>query len=155
MKLAITSAFLLCAMVGTAAADTFTFESTSTTSKMINVATGASTAAFANFIEGQSQVKYASGKTTTTKNECAAWSTPPGDQFTTSGVCKFSEGANNEATITYTCLADMKTGVGDCWGGLRGVSGSRAGKFGTISWHQTQSPDSATGVAVGTGMWND
>jgi len=155
MKLVITSAVLLCAFAGTAAAETFTFKSTSTNTKSINIATGASSGIGATFNEGESQVMSDSGKKSTTQNECAAWSTPPGSQFTTTGVCKFSEGGSNEATITFTCLADAKAGSADCWGGLRGVSGTRVGKNGTISWHQTQNPDGVSGVAAGTGMWND
>jgi hypothetical protein len=155
MKLAFASGLLLCAVAGTAAAETFAFKSTSTIVNTINVATGPSSAIGAEFNEGTSQVTYAAGTTTTTKNKCVGWSAPPSSGFTTNGVCTFSEGAGDEASIQFSCQADAAAKALDCWGALRGVTGKRAGKNGTISWRQMTNPDGKTGTAAGTGMWND
>jgi hypothetical protein len=155
MKLAFGSGALLFAVAGIAVAETFTFESTSTTVNTINVATGPSSAIGAGFSEGESKVSWGSGATTTTKNTCAAWSAAPSSGFTTQGVCNFSEGANEQASIQYSCQGDAAMGAANCWGALRGVAGQRAGKSGTIAWRQVANPDGNTGRAMGTGMWND
>jgi hypothetical protein len=152
MKSGFSAGLLICALAGSAAAETFTFNSTSTTVNSISVATGPSDAIGAGFIEGQSQVTYASGRRGTTQNKCASWSAPPASGFSVNGLCTFSEGDGEEATIQFSCQTDA-TGQ-DCWGALRGVSGKRSGKSGTISWRQSANPDGA-GAAAGTGMWND
>ena len=155
MKLVFTTAFLLCAVASAANAETFTFKATSHNLNSINVATGATTFVGAGFNEGESQTVYASGQKTTTKNTCAGWGAPAGSPFTDEGVCTFTEGANDKASIVFSCVSDAKTGAGDCWGALRGVAGRNMGKTGTISWHQTNNADGKTGTAAGTGMSND
>jgi len=97
-------------------------------------------------------VTYASGQRVTSPNKCASWSAPPTSGFATNGICTFSEGDGEQSTIQFSCQTDA-TGQ-DCWGGLRGVTGKRSGKSGTISWRQTANPD-GPGTAAGTGMWND
>jgi hypothetical protein len=155
MKLAFTTAFLLCAAAGMANAETFTFKSTSHTLNSISIATGTGTNIGAGFNEGESQVVYSSGQKATSKTKCAGWSAPVGSQFTDEGVCTLTEGANEQSSIAFSCIADMKAGAADCWGALRGTAGRNKGKTGTISWHQTNNPDGNVGAAAGTGMWND
>jgi len=154
MKMILVSAVLLCA-AGVTQAETFTLTSTSKALQSINVPTGAGTSSGAGFNEFTSQVTFASGRKATTKGNCAGWNAPASSGFTTEGVCKWTEG-NDEATMQFSCAEDMKTNTADCWGGMRGgATGRYAGKTGTISWHEKFSPDTNTGTAVGTGMWND
>lgn len=153
MKTLLVSAVLACA-VGVAHAESFTVTSTTKTLQSISVPTGATTTSGGGFNEFTSQVSYASGQKATNKGSCLGWQASPSSGFTTEGVCKWTEG-KDEATMAFSCIEDVKTNSGDCWGAMRGGAGRYAGKTGTISWHQKGSPDTGTGTAVGTGMWND
>jgi hypothetical protein len=155
MKLVSATAFVLFAAAGSANAETFTFKSTITTVNSLSVTTAAKTVVGAGFNEGETQVAYALGQKATQKYTCAGWSAPMGSQFTDEGICTYSEGANDKASILFSCVSDAKTGTGDCWGGLRGTAGRFMGKTGTVSWHQTNNPDGKTGAATGIGMWNE
>jgi hypothetical protein len=138
-KTLIGSALVFCA-AGAVGAETFTVTSNTRTTNSINIDTGATTTAGAAFNEFDSQGVYASGQKTTSKGECAAWSTVPGSQMTTEGVCTYTEGASDKASIEFGCVDDIKASTG---------------KTGTISWRQTLSSDGKTSKAVGVGMWND
>jgi hypothetical protein len=155
MKIIVASTLLLCASVVAANAESFTFKSTTHTVNSIIVSDGMAAPLGAVFGEGLGVTTEASGKTSNSTSSCASWTTPPGGLFTLSGVCTFSDNAKDQASIAFSCQTDMKTNVGDCWGGLRGISGRYQGKTGTISWHQQGGPDGKTGTAVGVGMWND
>lgn len=154
MKTMLVSAVLLCGVVGAAHAETFTFKSTGKVVNTVMVPTGPDTTAGAVFQDVDTQTTYASGKTLANKGQCASWSMEPGNQFDVAGVCTFTEGTADKASIQWSCVNPTQTS-GDCWGALRGDAGRFAGKTGTILWHFTGSEDGKTGSSVGAGMWND
>jgi hypothetical protein len=155
MRFAVATTILMFAAAGAASAETFSFKSTSKTVNSIQIATGASSSMGAGFSEGSSQATYGSGLKATNTFNCAVWSALAGSRFTDEGVCAFTEGTEDKATIEFSCVSDQKAGAGDCWGALRGVAGRFTGKTGTISWHQTNSADGKTASSIGAGLWND
>lgn len=155
MKLIVATALLLCGSAFAANAETFTFHSTSHVVNSVMVTDDTMGQIGAVFNEGQAEGIYSTGEKLGSNSSCVAWTPQPGGPFTQQGACTYTETNGDKASIAFSCASDMKTGVGDCWGALHGISGRHAGKTGTISWHQTLDTDGKTGMAVGIGMWND
>jgi hypothetical protein len=155
MKIIFASLLLIGVSTVAANAETFTFTSTSHTVNVIAAPVAGGSTVGATFGTGKSATVYASGKKTSTTNECASWSTPPGSQFQVSGICVYTEGKDDKASLAFTCANGKSNTSGDCWGSLTGMAGRYTGKTGTISWHQSSPDGGKSGMAAGTGMWND
>ena len=88
----------------------------------------------------------ADGKKTTTTGQCANWILPPGSQFGSSAVCKYSDGSGDLYTAQFTCETPGPTS--DCWGKLIGKGGQYKGRTGAFTFHNVQG-------STGTGFWTD
>jgi len=154
MKTMLVSIVMLCGFAGAAYGETFSFKSTGKVTNQMMIATGADSSASANFQDTDATTTYASGKTIANKGQCASWSNPTGDQFNFTGICTFTEGSADTASLEFSCISDSPTSS-DCWGAMRGVSGRFTGKTGSILWHITVGEDNQTSSANGAGMWND
>ena len=136
-------------------AESFTFTSTSTVANMVVAENPGGPPVVAVFVTGPSQTTYASGKKGTNTFSCASWSATPGSIFKVYGACTFVDQNGDKASIISGCdYANKDQTEQDCWGGLTGLSGSVAGKTGTMSWHSVNNKDGKTGGASGTGQWN-
>jgi hypothetical protein len=155
MKSILISLLLVGASALAAQAETFTFTSVGTTQNAINAPVLGDKPVMAVFIETKATITYASGKAATNLGHCASWSTTPGSTFEIDGACVDTESNGDQDSIVYGCdYADKERTKADCWGYLTGMSGGLAGKSGTISWHQSISPD-GKGAANGVGQWNN
>ncbi|HEY2662237.1 MAG TPA: hypothetical protein VGI79_21150 [Caulobacteraceae bacterium] len=156
MKTLLLSILLLGASAATANAETFTFTSSAQTTNLLVVPVAGGNPVISQFSTGTSATTYASGKKSTTTNNCAGWSAAPGSPFTATGICIFTEANGDKASIQWSCIATNKEQTAaNCWGGLTGMAGARENKTGTITWHQWPNADGKTGAASGAGLWND
>ena len=155
MKTLIASTLLLTALATNAyAADTYTFTTAGKTTTTVT-AVGPAGPVFGGTSTFENQLVDSSGKKSTAKGTCAAWSAEPGSALAVHGVCN-SEGTDGNANVFFSCsAADAKTGVGNCWGFLMGTSGKYQGKTGTASWHSKQAADRKSSAGAGAIVWND
>src|SRR5579871_407525 len=127
---------LVATAASAAGAVTFTFTSTSHVTNAIAVTEGMPTPITDTFITSEGTTTYAGGQKVTNTASCAAWTVAPGTTpFNSNGICTFTEKTGDTATIVFGCIDYTKTQQGDCWGGLRGTSGSHKDKTGSMSWH--------------------
>ena len=156
MKILLVSVLMVGVSALAAQAESFTFTSTSTLLNSAAFAAPGETPVLAAFVDSKSKTTYAGGKVETNDASCASWSAPPASIFQTNGVCNFTTAGGEKASILFGCNPRSKDQTeSDCWGGLLGVTGARAGKSGTISWHQKLNADGKGGAANGVGQWND
>jgi hypothetical protein len=142
------AALLLFALPVAAHAETFTFK---TTSKPIGNLTVASPTAGgrpsgAAVFSITTDAIYADGKKLTSTGQCAQWILPPGDQFGSNTVCKYSDASGEVYVARTTCEVPGPTS--DCWGKLIGTGGAFKGRTGAYTFHNAQG-------SVGTGYWTD
>jgi len=154
MKLIATSLALFAASTLAAHADSFTFTGTAQITSEVGGPVAGGKPVGAAFSSGGTSVKYASGKTSTSKSQCASWSATAGSAFTSQGICMADEGAS-QFSVAFSCQAmDAAGAVSDCWGRLTGMTGTYANKTGMASWRGIRSADKKSIVSTGTGSWN-
>ncbi len=155
MKIIFTAATLLCASAITAQADSFTFSGTGQITDQVMVPVAGSTAPVGG-AHGTSTftAMFSSGRSLKAKAECAQWTAQPGSMFSGEGACSDTDSDGTWSTA-FSCAGDLKSGSGDCWGRLTGITGKYVNKVGTVVWHSTSSNDGKDLSFSGTGMWND
>ena len=141
-------AMLLVALPAAVHAETFTFKSTS---KLIsNLIVPAQTAGGKPSGGGMSTITtdatYADGKKLTSTGQCVQWILPPGDQFGSTTMCKYSDASGDLYLARTTCENPGPTSA--CWGKLTGLGGAFKGRTGAYSLPNAQG-------GVGTGFWSN
>lgn len=155
MKILVTVAALAAFAAGGTAAETFTTTSNSTLVNAISAVGPDGKPALASFLSYEGQTTYADGRKAANKGSCASWPALPGQPFDAYGVCTYAEANGDTAQILIGCNWGKDQTQGDCWGGLKGLTGARSGKTGTVSWHFHLNPDGKTSSSVNAGQWND
>jgi hypothetical protein len=153
MKLTIISIAALLASTALANAETFTFTGKNVPGKQIAAPGPAGKPIVAAQSTGDTELTWASGKKQSAKNECMAWSAPPGSGFSVAGVCSSTSSDGSKLAIAFSCVSlNDKNTMSDCWGKITGMSGPQQGKTSTVSWRGTQNPDGNGGTVVGAGV---
>ncbi|MEQ1867657.1 MAG: hypothetical protein ABL996_23790 [Micropepsaceae bacterium] len=153
MRLLLIASAALLASTAVASAEAFTFTSTGTVTNQVGAPGPGGRPIGATFSNIESQTTWASGKKSSSKGTCGAWSAPPGGGITTSGACSLT-GPDGNFSASFACASlNDKNTMANCWGSLTGTSGMFQGKGGTISWRATQSADGKSNTSVGSGQW--
>jgi len=156
MKRIALAAAILVASTATAQAETFSFTSTGLVIKNIGGPMVGGPPVFVGISTEAGQTTWASGATVTTQSTCASWTSVPGAQFPYSGVCEITLSNGDTNRMAFGCNAlGRDASEADCWGSLSGLSGSHAGRVGTVSFHIwgfTKSPGLRN---AGAGWWPD
>jgi len=148
MKRVLFAALLLVALPAAAHAETFTFKTTSKPIGNLTVpsATAGGKPSGAAVFSITTDATYADGKKLTSTGQCAQWILPPGDQFGSNTVCKYSDASGELYVARTTCENPGPTS--DCWGKLIGTGGAFKGRTGAYTFHNAQG-------STGTGFWTD
>jgi hypothetical protein len=105
-------------------------------------------------VTAEFDMDWASVGRTRAAYDCIVFSAPPASGQTIQGVCDASETDGGKYSLLFTCLADEKRPESDCWGRIAYSAGKRAGKVGTMSWHDRLNADGKTITSVGAGNLN-
>jgi hypothetical protein len=146
---------LLLGTAGVASAENFTITGKGTNVSQIGGPGPMGKPIVAGVSKNETEVTWASGKKTTSKGDCMAWSAPPTSGFTAQGICSSADNEGSKTFLVFSCLSlNDKNTASDCWGRLTGLSGAWQGKTATASWRGTQNADGKGGTAVGAGTMN-
>lgn len=154
-RIAIATAILV-ASTAAAQAETFSFSSTGRVNKNIGGPMVGGPPALVGISTEAGQTTWASGATVTTQSTCANWTSAPGAQFPYSGVCDIDLSNGDIDRMAFGCKAlGPDASEANCWGSLSGLSGSRAGRIGTVSFHIWGFSKSPSLRTAGAGWWPD
>lgn len=154
MKSLLLAFVAICLSASIASAESFTFTGRGTVGMTI-----ASPGPMGKPIVGvtlkiETDLVFEGGSKEHSTGDCVGWSAPPASGASNNGVCTSTDSAGGKSNLFFTCIADEKTMQSDCWGRLVFESGKRAGKVGTLSWHNHQSTDGKGSSSAGAGVIN-
>ena len=152
LKIGVASFALVVASTIAASAESFTFSGSGKTMNQVMASSGGTNIG-GSYATSTTNTTYASGRKSTSQNDCMQWTAQPGSMFTTQGVCTADAG-DGKFSVIFSCQADADGKGGDCWGRLTGMSGAYENKLGMVSWHSTNGDNNMTVTYEGTGMWN-
>ena len=147
MRVLFAASTITIALMGAAAAESFTRIATLEPTTIKTVTVGTHTATLTSF-KGTYVHKWASGTAETTGTvACTSWSNPPGSPFHTSGICEDVDSDGGKGSYIHSCnfLNEAKTET-ECWGVQSGKGGKIDGRTGTITWKIKDNKGAAAGI---------